>query len=134
VAADHVQARPDVAPRGVEGARGAHDAAGAQLAQRRAGGTDEESADDRLGDGVLATPALERRRGGQAHHARDRAPEVVRGRVQRRGGPVVEDHAVALEVARANAEGACSGAGERALEAGGHGVVAQGVRCGGRWT
>jgi hypothetical protein len=54
--------------------------------------------------------------------------------VQCRGGPVVEEHAVALEMAGANAEGACGGAGERALEASGHGVVAQGVRCGGRWA
>jgi hypothetical protein len=77
---------------------------------------------------VLATPAFQRRRRGQAHDPRDDAPQVVRGHVQRRGGAVVEDDPVALEVARANAEGACGGAGERALEAGGHGVVAQGVR------
>jgi hypothetical protein len=56
------------------------------------------------------------------------------GHVQRRGGAVVEDYAVALEVARAYAEGACGGAGERALKASGHGVVAQGVSCCGRWS
>ena len=42
--------------------------------------------------------------------------------------PSLSDDAVALEVARANAEGAGGGAGERALEASGHGVVAQGGR------
>jgi hypothetical protein len=81
---------------------------------------------------VLATPALERRRRGQAHDPRDRAPEVVGGHVQGGGGAVVEDDPVALEVAGANAEGTRGRAGERALEASGHGVVAQGVRLSGR--
>jgi hypothetical protein len=134
VAAHDVQAGPDVGPGRVERARRPRDAARAQLAERRADGAHEEAAHDRLGDGVLAAPALERLRRGQADDARDRSSQVVRGHVQRRGGAVVEHDTVALEVAWAYAEGAGGGAGERALKASGHGVVAQGVRWAGRWS
>jgi hypothetical protein len=93
----------------------------------RAGGADEEAADERLGHAMLVAPALEGHRLGQAHHARPRAAQVVGGDVQRRRGAVAQVDAQTLQVRRARAECPCGDACERAREAGGHGASARRV-------